>query len=572
MENFVKQNPDSSNKEFEQLLMKDLSERKFTEGEIAKGKVSRIDDKFVFVDLGLKSEGAIPVEEFKLSKELDKVKVGSEIDVLLERLENISGELVISREKARKMRTWKKMEKAFENKEEVQGKIISKCKGGFIVDVDSCLCFLPGSQIDIRPSKTVDHLMKQPQTFECVKLDKKRGNIVLSRRAIQERKRNASRDELLSKLKEGEIVDGTVKSVVDWGAFLDLEGIDALLHITDMSWSRVNKPSELVSVGQTIKVKITKIENGKVSVSVKALTPDPYVEAIKKYKVKEVYKATISKVADYGAFAILESGLEGLIHQTELQWGKKNISARKVLSTSQQVDVEILEIDKEKRRISLSYKNTLPNPWKKMEKDYPAGSEFEGAITSISDFGIFISVPNIEIQGMVHYKDLSWSESPEILSKYKKNQKIKCKVVEIDLEKEKLRCSVRALTKDPFDFFKGKKEKDIVTVFVKDTTENSINVSTLKNDENSFVTTIKRNQIAVEKEDARPSRFSRGDKIDAMITEIDFEKRKIALSIKALEEQMNKEAVKKYGSQDSGASLGDILGKVLKKKKPKSKK
>ena len=373
-------------------------------------------------------------------------------------------------------------------------------------------------------------------------------------------------------MKEGQILDGTVKSVVDWGAFLDLDGIDALLHITDMSWSRVNKPSELVSVSQTLKVKITKIENGKVSVSVKALTPDPYVEAIKKYKVKGVYKATISKVAEYGAFATLESGLEGLIHQTELQWGKKNISARKVLSTSQQVDVEILEIDKEKRRISLSYKNTLPNPWKKMEKDYPAGSEFEGAITSISDFGIFISVPNIEIQGMVHYKDLSWSESPEILSKYKKNQKIKCKVVEIDLEKEKLRCSVRALTKDPFDFFKGKKEKDIVTVFVKDTTENSINVSTLKNDENSFVTTIKRNQIAVEKEDARPSRFSRGDKIDAMITEIDFEKRKIALSIKALEEQMNKEAVKKYGSQDSGASLGDILGKVLKKRKPKSKK
>ena len=573
MENFVKQNPDSSNKEFEQLLMKDLSERKFTEGEIAKGKVSKIDDKFVFIDLGLKSEGAIPIEEFKLSKEFDKVKVGSEIDVLLERLENISGELVISREKARKMRTWKKMEKAFENKQEVQGQIISKCKGGFIVDVDSCLCFLPGSQIDIRPNKAIDHLMKQPQTFECVKLDKKRGNIVLSRRAIQERKRNESRDEILSKMKEGEIVNGTVKSVVDWGAFLDLDGIDSLLHITDMSWSRVNKPSELVNIGQTLKVKIIKIENGKISVSVKALTPDPYIEAIKKYKVKGIYKGTISKVADYGAFAILESGLEGLIHQTELSWAKKNISARKVLSTSQQVDVEILEIDKEKRRISLSYKNTLPNPWKKMEKSCPVGSEFEGTVSSVSDFGIFILVPNIEIQGMIHYKDLSWSENPEILSKYKKNQKVKCKVVEIDLEKEKLRCSVRALAKDPFDFFKGKKEKDIITVFVKDTTENSINVSTLKNDnENSFITAIKRNQIAVEKEDARPSRFSRGDKIDAMITEIDFEKRKVALSIKALEEQMNKEAVKKYGSQDSGASLGDILGKVLKKKKPKSNK
>ena len=572
MENFVKQNPDSSNKEFEQLLMKDLSERKFTEGEIAKGRVTKVDDKFVFVEVGLKSEGAIPIEEFKLSKELDKVKVGSKIDILIERLENISGELVISFEKARKMRTWKRMEAAFENKEEVQGRIISKCKGGFVVDVDSCLCFLPGSQIDIRPSKTIDHLMKQPQTFECVKLDKKRGNIVLSRRAVQERKRNESRDEILSKLKEGQILDGTVKSVVDWGAFLDLDGIDALLHITDMSWSRVNKPSELVSVSQTLKVKITKIENGKVSVSVKALTPDPYVEAIKKYKVKGVYKATISKVAEYGAFATLESGLEGLIHQTELQWGKKNISARKVLSTSQQVDVEILEIDKEKRRISLSYKNTLPNPWTKMEKDYPVGAEFEGTVNSISDFGIFISVPNVEVQGLVHYKDLSWSENPEALSKYKKNQKVKCKVVEIDLQKEKLRCSIRALTKDPFDFFKGKKAKDIITVFVKDTTENSINVSTLKNDENGFVTTIKRNQIAVEKEDARPSRFSRGDKIDSMITEIDFEKRKIALSIKALEEQMNKEAVKKYGSQDSGASLGDILGKVLKKKKPKSKK
>ncbi len=572
MENFVKQNPDSSNKEFEQLLMKDLSERKFTEGEIAKGKVSKIDDKFIFIDLGLKSEGAIPIEEFKLSQELEKIKVGSEIDVLLERLENISGELVISREKARKMHTWKRMEKAFDNKEQVQGRIISKCRGGYVVDVDSCLCFLPGSQISIRPNATIDHLMKQPQTFECVKLDRKRGNIVLSRRAVEERKRNASRDEILSKLKVGDIVEGTCKSVLDWGCFLDLNGIDSLLHITDLSFSRVNHPSELISVGQTIKCKITKIENGKVSVSTKALTIDPYVDAIKKYKVGGVYKATISKITEFGAFGVLEPGLEGLIHSSELSFQKKNISPRKVLSTSQQVNVQILEISTSKRRISLSYKNTLPNPWKQMEKSYPVGSEFEGTISSITDFGIFITVPKIEIQGMIHYKDLSWQENPEVLSKYKKNTQIKCKVVEIDLKNEKLRCSVRELTKDPFDFFKGKKEKDIVTVFVKDTTENSINVSTLKNDENSFVTTIKRNQIAVEKEDARPSRFSRGDKIDTMITSIDFATRSVVLSIKALEEQMNKEAVKKYGALGSGASLGDILGKVLKKKKPKSKK
>ena len=556
--------------------MKDLRERKFTEGEVAKGKVTRIDDKFVFIELGLKSEGAVPVEEFK--KELDKIKVGSEIDVLLERLENnISGELVISRQKAKKFHTWKKMEDAFNNKKEVHGEIISKCRGGYIVEIESCYCFLPGSQADIRTNKNIDHLMKAKQTFEVVKLDRHRGNVVVSRRAVQERHRNESRDEILSKLKVGDIVDGTCKSVLDWGCFLDLNGIDSLLHITDLSFSRVNHPSELISVGQTIKVKITKIENGKISVSTKALTTDPYVDAIKKYKVGGVYKATISKITDFGAFGVLEPGLEGLIHQTELSFLKKNISPRKVLSTSQQVDVEILEISKDKRRISLSYKNTLPNPFKKMEKSYPVGSTFEGTVSSISDFGIFVSVPKLEIQGMVHFRDLSWQENPEILSKYKKNQKVKCKVVEIDLAKEKLRCSVRALGIDPFDFFKGKKEKDITTVFVKDTTENGINVATLKNDnENSFITTIKRNQIAVEKEDARPSRFSRGDRLDSMITEINFETRHVVLSIKALEVQMNKEALKKYGSLSSGSSLGDILnpllGKVLKKKKPKSKK
>ena len=572
MENFIKQNPDNSNKEFEKLLAQDLSGRKFVEGEIAKGKISKIDDKFVFIDLGLKSEGAIPIEEFKLTKELDKVKVGSEIDVLLEKLENISGDLVISREKARKMRSWKRMEVAFEKKEEVQGQIISRCKGGFIVDVDSCLCFLPGSQIAINPIKSMDHLMKQPQTFECVKLDKKRGNIVLSRRAILERKRNESRDEIISKMKEGEIIEGTIKSVVEWGAFLDLNGIDALLHITDMSWSRVNKPSELVSVGQVITVKIIKIENGKVSVSVKAMSKDPYLDAIKKYKVGKIYQGTISKVTEYGAFAVLSEGLEGLIHSTELSWTKKNVSARKILSTSQKVDVEILEIDTEKRRISLSYKNTLPNPWKKLEKDYPVGKEVEVIVSSVSDFAVFVLTPNSEIEGMIHYKDLSWSENSENLSKYKKHQKIRCKIVEVDTKKEKLRCSVRSLTKDPFEFFKGRKMNDIVTVFVKDTSENGIKVSTVKNDnESSFITTIRKNLIAIEKEDARPFRFSRGDKIDAMIVELSYDKRKVSLSIKALEEKMNKELERKYGSQDSGASLGDILGKVL-KRKPKNKK
>ena len=315
MEEIIKLNKEKSNKEFEQLLSKDLVKRKFKEGEIATGIVEEIGKKFVFVDLGLKSSGAVPIEEFKLTKELDKIKIGAKIDVLLEKIENKFGEVVISREKARKAHSWKKMEKAFENKEEVKGNIISKCKGGFIVDVESCLCFLPGSQVDLKPLKNIDHLMKTPQSFECVKLDKKRGNIVLSRRSIMERIRDNDRDKIISKIKEGDIVQGTVKNLTDWGAFIDLDGVDALLHITDISWGRIGKPAELLSIGQSIKAKVIKIEEGskKISLGVKQLTEDPYIKTIDKYEVGKNYSATITKVQDYGCFAKLEDGLEGLI-------------------------------------------------------------------------------------------------------------------------------------------------------------------------------------------------------------------------------------------------------------------
>ena len=568
MEEILKQDKSKSHKEFEKLLSKDLENRKFKEGEITTGTVEEIGKKFVFIDLGLKSSGAIPIEEFKLTKEMDKIEIGSKVDVLLEKIENRDGEVVVSREKARRAKSWKKMEKAFENKEEVKGIIISKCKGGFAVNVDSCLCFLPGSQVDLRPLKNFDHLMKVPQTFECVKMDKKRGNIVLSRRAIMEKIRDKGRNELISKLKEGDVVQGIVKNLTDWGVFVNLNGLDALLHITDISWSRINKPSELLSIGQSIKVKITKIETEKkkISVSMKHLTEDPYSKIINKYEIGKKYPAIVTKVQDYGCFAKLEEGLEGLIHQSELSWTKKNIHPGKILSTSQKIEVVLLEKDIEKRRLSLSYKDTTVNPWKKFTQDHKVGDKFEGTVKNITDYGIFVTIRNSELNGMIHYKDLSWSEKDSELEKYKKNQIVKFKILEINQENEKIRLGVKQLTEDPFDFFINKKLGDIVTSIVDSSSKNGIYVQVGNKNLPIF---IKQNNLAKEIKNARPSRFTRGDKIDAMIIELNKSKKIATLSIKALEEKQTEDAVKKYGSKDSGGVLGEILGPLIKKKSKK---
>ncbi len=568
MEETIKQEKSKSHKEFENLLSEDLENRKFKEGEITTGTVEEIGKKFVFIDLGLKSSGAIAIEEFKLTKEMDSIEVGSKVDVLLEKIENRDGEVVVSREKARRAKSWKKMEKAFENKEEVKGIIISKCKGGFVVNVDSCLCFLPGSQVDLRPLKNFDHLMKVPQTFECVKLDKKRGNIVLSRRAIMEKIRDKGRDELISKLKEGDVVQGIVKNLTDWGVFVELNGIDALLHITDISWSRINKPSELLSIGQSIKVKITKIETEKkkISVSMKHLTEDPYSKIINKYEIGKKYSAIVTKVLDYGCFASLEDGLEGLIHQSELSWTKKNVHPGKILSTSQKIDVILLEKDIEKRRLSLSYKNTTINPWKKFAQDHKVGDKLEGSVKNITDYGLFVTIKDTELDGMIHYKDLTWAGKDTELEKYKKNQTVNFKILEINLENEKIRLGIKQLSDDPFDFFMKKNINDIVTAVVDSTTKSGILVH-VGNKNSSFL--IKQNQLAKEPENQRISRFAKGDKIDAMVSELNKEKRSVTLSIKALEEQQTKEAVKKYGSKDSGGVLGEILGPLIKKKNKK---
>jgi len=571
METVSKETKNKSHKEFEKLLTEDLGSRKFKEGEIATGIVEEIGKKFVFVDLGLKSSGAIPIEEFKLTKEIDKIEVGAKIDVFLEKIENKYGEIVISREKARRAKSWKRMEKAFENKEEVTGTIISRVKGGFCVNVDSCLCFLPASQLDMRPIKNFDHILKTPQTFECVKLDKKRGNIVLSRRAVIEKNRNKDKNKIISKLKEGDIIQGIVKNITDWGVFIDLNGVDALLHITDISWSRINKPSELLSLGQTIKVKITKIEpvKLKISVSIKHLTEDPYATTINKYEIGKIYPATITKVQEYGCFAKLEDGLEGLIHQSELSWTKKNIHPGKILSTSQKVNVQLLEKDVEKRRLSLSYKNTLVNPWKKFTDDFKVGDASEGTIKNITDYGLFVSIKDTELDGLIHYKDLSWEEKDTELEKYKKNQLIKFKILEINLKDEKIRLGIKQLAEDPFDFFANKKVSDIVTGIVQNSTQNGIYLQVGKK---NLSILIKKNQLAKEIENQRPSRFVKGDKLDALISELDKEKRKVSLSIKALEEKQTKEAVKKYGSKDSGGILSDIFDFSKVKTKPKSKK
>ena len=564
----------SKTKEFETLLNEDFKKRDFKEGKIIKAVVSEIGKKHIFVETGLKSEGAIPIEEFKISKELENLKVGSKIDVYLEKIESYKGDIVVSREKAKRMGSWEKMTKAFENQKEVEGIITNKVKGGFIVNVESCLCFLPGSQVDTKPIKNMDTLMNVPQKFLCVKLDKARGNIVVSRKAVLSKTRDKELANILSKIKEGDIVNAQVKSILDWGAFLDLNGADALLHVTDLSYSRVDKPSSLLSVGQSIKCKVIKIdqETKRISCGIKQMHPDPYENLEKKYKIGKIYDGTVTKIVDYGAFVKLQEGLEGLVHQSSLSWTKKNIHPSKILSSSQKIKVKVIELDTEKRRISLSYKDTLENPWTSFIKKYPNGTTVNTKVKNIADFGLFVSIEDTEFDGMIHYKDISWQESEESLKKFKKSDSVKAKLLEIDTEKEKIRLGIKQLEKDPFEFFLKKENKDVVTATVKEVLKNGIKVSV--GNEKNLIITIKKNQLAKEIEDCRPEIFTRGNKVDCMIVDLDKDKRKVGLSIKELEKHNEKIAIEKYGKDgsSSGAVLGDILGKVFKSKKKKEKK
>jgi len=565
MEEIYKDLSSPKSKEFEKLLNTEFSKSQISEGKIADGTITKITNKLIFLELpGAKSEGTLDINEMKLLKEEGNLKVGSKISVLVVKLEDKKGDLIISREKAKKIKSWKQLEKAFENNEEVQGRIISKIKGGFVVDIQSSMCFLPGSQVDLKPLKNINHLMKEPLKFMIVKCDKIRGNIVVSRRAVLENIMNTSKKEVLSKFDEGDIVEGTVKGITDYGVFFDLNGIDCMTHINECSWSRIGHPEELFTIGQKQKLKIIKIdtENKKISTSVKMLTPDPFNTKINNYKVGKIYPAEVRKITDYGVFLSLEEGLEGLCHQSELTHIKKNISAKKLLSLSQKIEVMIMEIDVKKRRISLSYKNTQPNPWKKFEKEFPVGSKVEGTIKNITEFALFININDFDLDGMIYYKDISYEESVEELGKYKKNDPITAKVLEHN--HEKIRLGLKQFLPDPIDYFKDKKKKDIITVIVLETLDNGIKV---KPDGCPMKILIKKNQIAINKEDQRTNRFNKGDKVDCMLLDLDLKKRKVSLSIKILEEEQTKEAIKRYGSVDSGRSLPFAeLPKTLKKK------
>ena len=556
-------------KEFQNLLDEDFKDRKLKENEIIKANVTEITKNFIVVDCKAKMEGMIPIEEFKNDDELSKLKVGSTIDVYLERIESFKGEIIISRDKARKMKAWKKMEKVFESQEELTGYITGKVKGGFITSVEGLPCFMPSSQIDVRPLKKIDHLMNTPVKVIATRIDKNRGNVCVSRRAVLEKSKNAEVAQALKNIKEGDIVESRVKSCVEWGIFLDINGVDALLHVSDLSHGRVKKPSDLVSVGQKLKVKITKIDpkTNRVSASIKALTEDPYSNIDKKYKVGNIYEGTVTKIMDYGCFVRLEDGIEGLIHNSELDWVNRNIKPSKVLSVSQNIKFKIVNIDKDSKRISLSYKATQNNPWDKIKDSI--GKEVKIKINNITEKAIFGELSESGLTGMLHYKELSYEENVENLKKFKKNDVISVKIIEI--KDEKIRFSKRALEKDPLDYFKNNNKKvgDIITTRIHEVLKTGVKVSIDK--EKRLIVTIRKADLAKESADARPEVFSPGNALDAKITELDLKTRKIKLSVKAAQLDEEKSLISKFGENatKSGATLRGIFEKAIGGKKKK---
>ena len=555
-------------KEFQSLLEKDFEDRKLKENEIIKATVTEITKNFIIVDCKAKMEGMIPIEEFKNDDELSKIKIGSQIDVYLERIESFKGELIISRDKARKMKAWKKLEKVFETKEEMTGYITGKVKGGFITTVEGLPCFMPSSQIDIRPLKKIDHLLNTPVKVIATRLDKNRGNVCVSRRAVLEKSKNAEITEALKNIKEGDIVDSaTVKATTDWGIFLDINGVDALLHVSDLSHGRVKKPADLVTIGQKIKVKITKIdkETNRVSASVKALTEDPYENIDKKYKIGEIYEGVVTKIMDYGCFVRIEDGIEGLVHSSELDWKNRNANPNKILSVSQRIKFRIVNIDKETKRISLSYKSILDNPWDKVKNQ--VGKQNKMKINNITDKAIFGELIESKLSGMLHYKEISYQENIEDLKKFNKNDIIDVTILEV--KDEKIRFSKRALEKDPLDWFKENKKKvgDIITTRIQEVLKTGVKVAIDK--DKKLIVTIKKVDLAKDVSDARPEVFSKDNALDAKITELDISNRRVKLSVKAAQIDEEKTLIAKFGegATKSGATLKGIFEKAIGKNK-----
>ena len=551
---------------FAAMLEETFNENEPLEGSVVKGTIIGIEGDVVLVDVGLKSEGRIPIREFGRGEEPQEspINIGEIVDIYLERMEDRNGEAMLSREKARREEAWTVMEKAFENGERVDGTIFGRVKGGFTVDLSGAVAFLPGSQVDVRPIKDVNPLMGALQAFQILKMDRRRGNIVVSRRAVLEESRAEQRAELLSGMEEGQVIDGIVKNLTDYGAFVDLGGVDGLLHVTDIAWKRVVHPSEVLNVGQTVKVQVIRFNSDtqRISLGMKQLEADPWDDAVSKYPLGMRLSGRVSNITDYGAFVELEPGIEGLVHVTEMSWTKKNVHPGKIISTSQEVEVIVLDVDIQKRRISLGIKQTQENPWTDFMAQHPTGSEIEGEIRNITEFGLFISLPG-EIDGMVHLTDISWDKpGEEAINDFKKGDMVRAKVLDIDIEKERVSLGIKQLNSDPFESAAGDLKKgDTVTCTVTGITDGGLEVS-LAGGVPGF---IRRSDLSRERSEQRGDRFAEGDRVDALITSIDKRDRKVNLSIKQYEIQEERKAMADYGSSDSGASLGDILGAAIRK-------
>ncbi|MEM9009928.1 MAG: 30S ribosomal protein S1 [Pseudomonadota bacterium] len=548
--------------EFEALLNESLELKTPEEGTVVKGDVLAVEGGHAVIDIGYKMEGRVDLKEFQKYGEDQELAPGDSVEVYLERVENARGEAVISRDKARREEAWDRLEKAYEGDGRVEGHIFNRVKGGFTVDLGGAVAFLPGSQVDVRPVRDATPLMHIPQPFQILKMDRRRGNIVVSRRAVLEESRAEQRAEIVAKLKEGDTVDGVVKNITEYGAFVDLGGVDGLLHVTDMAWRRVNHPSEILSIGETVKVQVVKInkETQRISLGMKQLQADPWDGVEGKYPIGAVFTGRVTNITDYGAFVELEAGVEGLVHVSEMSWTKKNVHPGKIVSTSQEVEVMVLEIDTVKRRVSLGLKQTMRNPWELFAEAFPVGSEVEGEVKNITEFGLFVGLEH-DIDGMVHLSDLDWDRSGEdAIRDYKKGDLVQAVVTDVDVDKERISLSIKALGGDPFvDSVSDLKRGAIVTVAVTAVEDGGIEV-----EYNGMKSFIRRSDLSRDRSEQRPERFSVGDKVDARVTNIDKATRRLGLSIKAREIAEEKEAVAQYGSSDSGASLGDILGAALK--------
>ena len=561
-------NPTGEN--FAELLDQSFKEMASIEGSVVSGIVLSIEKDMILIDVGLKSEGRVPLREFGNNDDDIKIKTGDTVEVYIERLEDINGHAVLSREKARREESWVNLEKALEEQKRVNGVIFGKVKGGFTVDLEGATAFLPGSQVDIRPIKDLGALMGTPQPFQILKMDRRRGNIVVSRRAVLEDSRAEARSELVANLQEGQVLQGVIKNITDYGAFVDLGGVDGLLHVTDISWKRINHPSEALQVGESVQVKVIKFndETQRISLGIKQLTEDPWLKVIDRFPVGSKMNGVVTNITDYGSFVELEDGIEGLVHVSEMSWTKKNVHPGKIVSTSEKVEVVVLEIDVQKRRISLGIKQCIVNPWEVYKNNNKIGDTVEGEIRNITEFGLFIGLSD-DIDGLVHLSDLSWDgNGDELIKNFIKGNLVKAKILDIDIEKERISLGIKQLTEDlALTEIDNIRKGSTVTCTIAAISDAGLDV-TVSDNIKGF---IKKNDLARERADQKTDRYGVGDKIDATVTNIDKKQRKINLSIKAREIEEEKKAMAEFGSSDSGASLGDILGAALAKKEKVSK-